>query len=229
VHASLRAIALAAALFAASGARAQNLIQNGSFDTFSQITGWHFGGLSDMHWAGIDADGSASSGSGYVQNLGAGGTYEGAGQCFPAEPGTVYLVQGSAMIPDQEDGTAGALIDVFWSDTPDCGNPLRFDTALSSGVAGSWLRGQSVVTSPPGTINAQMSIRVFVIGSPPSPPGVYFDDLYVPEPTSPREAGAATGALALIALRRGRGGRSSLRRVRAGRAHDRSRKLAWTI
>jgi hypothetical protein len=229
MHASLRNVAFAAILLAAGGARAQNLVQNGTFDTVSQIAGWGFGGTSDMQWSAIDADDSPSSGSGFVENTASGGTIEGAGECFAAQPDTVYWMQGAAMIPVDEAGSASALIDVFWSDTFNCSNPLRFDTVLSSGVVGSWLRGQNVVTSPVGTTHAQMSIRVFVSGSPPSPPGVYFDDLYVPEPTSPRQAGAAAGALALMAMRGGRGGRSSLRGARPARAQDGSRKPARTI
>ncbi len=225
MYVSLRALVLATTLFASGGASAQNLLENGTFDSVSQIAGWAFGGNSDMHWSAIDADDSPSSGSGFVQNTGVGGSLEGAGQCFVAEPDTVYQLRGSAMIPADEDGQATALIDVYWSDTSFCQNPLHFDNVLPLSVVGSWMRGETEVTSPPGTTHAQMSLRVYKIGSPPLPPGAYFDDLYVPEPASPQLDCAAAGALVLIAIR---GGRSRFLPARPSHAHRGSRKPTCT-
>lgn len=148
-RASVFALLIAAALFAAELAHGQNLAPNAEFDT--DVLPWSTGlGDASVAWTGLDHDGcdAATSGALLATNNAANATQgRGISACITDfVPGQIYTFGADLRFPTGQARTGSALMKLVFLASNDCTGFSRTtvdSAALDTSNLGNWVRLQS--------------------------------------------------------------------------------------
>lgn len=179
---------------AASVATAQNMIENGNFDT--DVNGWLNETVVILAWSDLDAADSSSSGSALVSNTHPNaGNGAGIRRCasVPVTAGEGFVYGGKILFPSGQARTGNAQVGLRFYEGPDCsGSQISGQPRLSTAIFDTWvLLDSDEHIAPAGA----QSVMFMAFPSKVEAGGVldaYFDDLYV-EPGQIFEAGFESG------------------------------------
>jgi hypothetical protein len=187
---------------AASGAAAQNLINNPDFS--QDLSGWTAIG-SEITWIADDSE--TGSGSMEVSVLNVGPNFEqgwAESNCFEVKGGALYEASGWLRADDVFPVRAVEWI-LYWFDNGDCGGaPISSERNMRSNRSGEWeFREENELVAPAGAMSSLMRAMVFVDAEPGDSSAVAgFDAVFVPEASATPIALACVATLA--GLRRAR-------------------------
>lgn len=140
---------------------AQNLLENGSFDT--DISGWEGNNqtVELTHMPGVGSNLPDGSGPGAVEvRYPAGDNGGGALQFVDGLPNTDYVGSASVLLPGGANGAASLSLWLYFHDSS--GGYISHERQdLSTDVTDVWQTGTVTATSPPGTERVGLMLGVF--------------------------------------------------------------------
>jgi hypothetical protein len=178
-------------------APAQNLLENGSFD--SNIDGWESNNptIQLTHRADIGSDLADGSGPGAIEvRFPAGTNGGGARQQVAVLANTTYTVGASVYLPSEVTSVEALTLWVYYYDHQNssiANESFKPDDL----VADQWTRVSSLVTTPPDTAYIRLMVGVFNYSDSPPEGYAYWDDALVAFPedgTTSQQAYIVAGA-----------------------------------
>lgn len=181
-------------------ATAANLLSGTSFDSPADLT-TYWGNLGPhATWSALDVDGLSSSGSVLLSNTNSpGSAILIFSACVPIDPGKSYRFAAWHLTPGPQLATGFARVAVQWRESCPLGAFTGSDASSgASQTIGAWTELEGLAQAPLTAGGARLYVEeAKLTGLATDPFDVYFDEVFLPEPTG----GATAAVVALLAVR----------------------------
>ena len=176
---------VAAALFIVLCASVQaqvNVLDNPGFDT--DLSGWEIFEDRVGDWSPEDVDGSSSSGSALLSNVGqsTGNIPLVLHQCMPVDAGVQYIFGGDLMVPEGEPTGTNAFIFAQTFASDDCSGTHTQVKQVFDLQGGVWNPAGTDITAAPNVLSARIGLGVFKPVGATADAKAHYDNVYFEPP-----------------------------------------------